>query len=147
MLDPDARSDRDWFDALYIVGPMLYLIGPIVQILGFAALWAQASEMKRSRSSDGNATDDALSVRGLVAQAVVSLLVGLSFVWRMRIPEESTGYWIVDLRYWYWSVGFATINNLIFAVVQGLLALIAWRHEFHGHGDRGSVGERSALLE
>ncbi|KAM0715507.1 hypothetical protein Q7P37_009005 [Cladosporium fusiforme] len=143
MLDPDARRDRDWFDALYIVGPMLYLIGPMVQILGFAALWAQASEIKRSRSSDGNAADDALSVRGLVVQAVVFLLVGLSFVWRMKIPGKHwTGYWTWDLRDWYWSAGFATVNNLIFAVVQGVLALIAWRQK----GDGGEIGERTALL-
>lgn len=126
MLDPDARRDRDWYDALYILGPMLYLIGPIIQILGFAGLRAEASEIKRSRSSGGNSNEDALSVRGLVVQAVVFLVVGLSFVWRMRLPEEElTGYLIVDVKHWYWSVGFATINNLIFAVVQGVLAWVA----------------------
>lgn len=139
----DSVSDRGWFETLYIVGPMMFIIGPIVQILGSAALWAQWSEVKRSRSSDGNATDNALSVRGLVVQAVVFLLVGISFLWRMRIPdEELSEHFIVNLRMWYWIVGFATINNLIFAVVQGLLAWIAWHY-----GDHEGLGERSALLQ
>lgn len=143
MLDPVSRSDRGWYETLYIVGPM-YLMGPIVQILGFAALWAQASEIKRPRSSDGNATDDALSVQGLVVQAVVFLLVGLSFVWRMRLPEEELDeHFIVNLRTWYWTFGWATVNNVIFAVTQGVLALIAWRNK----DDGGNLSERSALLE
>lgn len=33
------------------------------------------------------------------------------------------------------------------AAVQGLLAWISWRRKGHGHGDGGSIGERSALLE
>lgn len=143
MLDSDSRSGREWYETLYIVGPM-YLLGPIVQILGFAALWAQASEIKRSRGSDGNAADDALSVRGLVAQAVVFLLVGLSFLWRMRLPEEEVDeHFIVNLRTWYWTFGWATVNNVILAVTQGVLALIAWRDK----DDGGNLSERSALLE
>jgi heme/copper-type cytochrome/quinol oxidase subunit 2 len=142
----DTMSDHDVFDVLYVMMPM-FVLGPIVQILGFVALWAQASEIK-SRSSPG--TEDALSVKGLLVQAVVFLLVGLSFLWRLRIPEDEewSGYWLADLRKWYWRVGFATLNNLIFAVVQGVLAWIAWRYN---QGDGGEVeeeaeGERTALL-
>lgn len=142
----DSSSDRNWFEALYIVGPMMFIIGPMVPYLGFAALWAQWSEMKRlrsARSSDGNAADNALSVRGLAVQAVVFLLVAVSFVWRMRIPDEELDeHFLVNLRMWYGTVGWATINTLIFAVPQGVLAWIAWRHK----GDGGEIGERSALL-
>ena len=131
----------------------MFIIGPIVQILGFVALWAQWSETKKSRGAGAQA-DDALSVKGLMVQAVVFLLVGLSFLWRMRILEEEkwSGYWIADLDKWYWTVGFATINNLIFAVVQGVLAWIAWSNkgcagDDGDDGDEGSVDERTALLE
>lgn len=76
----------------------MFIIGPMVQILGFVALWAQWSETKKSRGAGAQA-DDALSVKGLMVQAVVFLLVGLSFLWRMRILEEEkwSGYWIADL--------------------------------------------------
>jgi hypothetical protein len=139
----DTMSEHDWFDVLYIMMPM-FVLGPIVQILGFVAMWAQASEI-RSRSPG---TENALSVKGLLVQAVVFLLVGLSYLWRMRIPEEEewSGYWIVDLRKWYWTVGFATINNLIFAMVQGVLAWIAWSYKGDGGEIEGEAGERTALL-
>lgn len=138
LIEFDSMSDRGWFEALYIA-PMLYVLGPVVQILALGAFWSQASEMKRSQS-----LDDALSTRGLAVQAVVFLLVGISFVWRMMIPvEELNEHFIVNLRMWYWTVGWATIDNLIFAVVQGVLAWIAWRQRGHG----GDVRERSALLE
>jgi hypothetical protein len=140
----DTMSDHDVFDVLYVMMPM-FVLGPIVQILGFVALCAQAIGIK-SRSPG---TQDALSVKGLLVQAVVFLLVGLSFLWRLRIPEDEewSGYWLADLRRWYWRVGSATLNNLIFAVVQGVLAWIAWRYKGDG-GEIGedAAGERTALL-
>jgi hypothetical protein len=141
VIEFDSDTDREWYGVLFIA-PMLYLVGPMVQILGFAALRAQALEIRSRNSSD--ATDSALSVRGLVVQAVVFLLVGISFVWRIRVPtEELDEHFIVNLQMWYWTVGWATINNVIFAVAQGVLAWMAWRHETVG----GNLSERSALLE
>jgi hypothetical protein len=135
----DSDTDREWYGVLFL-GPMLYVVGPMVQILGLVALRAQAREIK-SRSSE---TVDALSMRGLVAQAAIFLLVGISFVFRIRVPsEELDEHLIVNLRMWYWTVGWATINNLIFTVAQGVLAWIAWRHKHDG----GDLSERSALLE
>jgi len=119
-----------------------YLVGPMMQILGLAALRAQAFEIRSRDSSD--AADSALSMRGLVVQAVVFLLVGISFMWRIRVPsEELDEHFVVNLQMWYWTVGWATINNVIFAVAQGVLAWIAWCHEAVG----GNLSERSALLE
>ena len=139
LIEFDSDTDREWYEVLFL-GPMLYLVGPMVQILGFAALRAQAREI-RSRSSD---TADALSVRGLIAQAVIFLLVGVSFVFRIRVPsEELDEHLIVNLRMWYWTVGWATINNVIFAVAQGVLAWMAW----HRKEDGNNISERSALLE
>ena len=139
LIEFDSDSDREWYEVIFF-GPMLYVVGPIVQILGLAALRAQAREI-RSRRSDAA---DAFSVQGLVAQAVVFLLVGISFVFRIRVPsEELDAHLIVNLSMWYWTVGWATINNLIFAVAQGVLAWIACGHK----DDGGDLGERSALLE
>jgi hypothetical protein len=141
VIEFDSDTDREWYGVLFIA-PMLYLVGPMVQILGFAALRAQALEIRSRNSSD--AADSALSVRGLVVQAVVFLLVGISFVWRIRVPtEELDEHFIVNLQMWYWTVGWATINNVIFAVAQCVLAWMAWRHETVG----GTLSERSALLE
>lgn len=137
LIEFESDSDHEWYGALFVLGPMLYFFGPMVQILGLAALRAQAREI-RSRDSD---MADAVSIQGLIAQAVVFLLVGVSFVFRIRLPsEELDEHFIVNLRTWYWTVGWATINNLIFAVAQGVLAWIAWSHK------GGNLGERTALL-
>lgn len=139
-----SDADREWYEVLFIA-PLLYVVGPMVQILGLAALRAQAFEIRKARDSD-DAAADALSVRGLVVQAVVFFLVGISFVWRMRVPsEELDEHFVVNLRLWYWTVGWATVNNLIFAGVQGGLAWIAWRPD--GEDVGGGLGERRGLLE
>lgn len=63
----DTMSEHDWFDVLYIMMPM-FVLGPIVQILGFVALWAQASEIK----SGSPGTEDALGVKGLLVQGMLA---------------------------------------------------------------------------
>lgn len=127
-------EDRELINGL-ILGIMLYLVGPAVQVLGFAAFSAQARET-RSRGSVG-----ALSVQGLVIQTVVFLLVGISFVFRLKLPSEALDeHFIVNLRMWYWTVGWATLNNVIFGLAQGWLAWIASRLR---NGDRS---EYDALL-
>jgi uncharacterized membrane protein len=120
--------------ALFL-GTLLFMVGPVVQLLGVAAMSAQARE-SRSRGSAG-----ALSVQGLAVQAVVFLLVGISFAFKLKLPaEELNEHFIVNLRDWYWLVGWATINNVVFALAQGWLAWIVLRL-----GD-GEDGERDGLL-
>jgi len=128
-------EDRDWPSAL-LGGFWMFLLGPPIQLLGFAAFIAQVWKTRRS------VTNDALSVQGLVAQAVVFFLVGTSFFYRYRVPpEELSEHFIVDLRDWYWSWGWATMNNVVFAVGQGMLAwLMAWRRR------ETADGQRTALL-
>ena len=139
VIEFDSDTDREWYGVLFIA-PMLYLVGPMMQILGLAALRTQALEI---RSKDSSAADSALSLRGLVVQAMVFLLVGISFLWRMRVPsEELDEQFLVNLRMWYWTVGWATVNNVIFAVAQGVLAWMAWRHQDVG----GIFGERIARI-
>lgn len=122
-------EDRELTTGL-ILGIMLYLIGPAVQVLGFAAFSAQARET-RSRGSIGG-----LSVQGLVIQAVVYLLVGIPFVFRLKLPSEASDeHFTVNLRMWYWTVGWATLNNVIFGLAQGWLAWIASRQRNGDHSE------------
>jgi hypothetical protein len=126
-------EDRVWPSALLEYFWIL-LLGPTIQLLGLAALIAQARKLKHSH------TDTALSVQGLVLQAVVFFLVGLSFLFRFKIPaEEWDEHFIVNLRMWYWRWGWATINNLVFALAQGVLALIASRRRDDGDGERTAL--------
>ena len=126
-------EDRVWPSAL-LEYFWIILLGPLIQLFGLAALIAQARKLKQSH------TETALSVQGLVLQAVVFLLVGASFVYRYRIPpEELDGHLVVDLRMWYWRWGWATINNVIFALAQGVLALIASRRRDDGDDERTAL--------
>lgn len=122
-------DDREMLSAI-LVGTMLYLLAPIVQLLGFAAMRVQAREMMASGSVG------ALSIPGLVIQAVVFLLVGISLLFRLKPPaEELDNHWIVNARDWYWKVGWATLNNIIFALGQAVLACIAWHYNRMGSSE------------
>jgi hypothetical protein len=129
-----SPEHREWPSAL-LTGILLFLVGPIVQVLGIAAFRSQLHEF-RSRGSVGS-----LSLQGLLLQAVIFFLVGISFIFRLRLlPDMIDEHFIVDLRDWYWTVGWATTNNLVFALAQGILAWIVSRH------DEGDHGERDVLL-
>jgi hypothetical protein len=78
------------------------MVHPIVTALGFAALYSQPL--------DAATNPDALSVLGLGVQAVVFLGVGLSWVFRITIPFGG-------LMEWYQWVGWAAVDNIIFALV------------------------------
>ncbi|KAI1944369.1 hypothetical protein LOZ12_004242 [Ophidiomyces ophidiicola] len=117
----DVEQDRRWFSAMFS-GVHMIFVHPIVTLLGFASLFAQARETL-SRSSPG-----ALSPLGLAAQAVVFAAVALYWPFRMTIPEE---FWRMSpwnrLVAWYQLVGWATVDNTIFALVQAILFWIATR--------------------
>ena len=105
-----------------------------MQLLGVATFVVQARRVKQGSGSP-------LSIQGLTIQAVVYLLVGVSFLYRYRIPpEELDKHFIVNLRSWYWWWGWATIYNVVFALSQGTLAWLVSRRK----GD--AAGERTALL-
>lgn len=132
-----SPADRVWASGPLAIF-LLWLVAPAVQMMGIVAKYAQARET-RSRGSAG-----ALSVRGLVVQAVVFLLVGISFVYRLPMPDPPDDYerhFVVDLREWYWLMGRATINNVIFGLAQGRVAWIA-SHQKDGNDE----GESDPLL-
>lgn len=118
-----AEPGEPGFYTGMVIGSLLYFVGPLVQLSGVVALWAQA------RTIMSTEPPIALSVEGLLDQSLVFLLIGISFSFRFQMdPEYSNPYFIVYLRDWYWSLGWATINNIIFAFGQGVLAIIACRY-------------------
>jgi hypothetical protein len=70
----------------------------------------------------GRPVPQSLSVRGLVVQAVVFLLMGVSWTWRMAIDRPT---WTE----WYEYVGYATVDNFLFGFVRSLLlaVVLLWR--------------------
>jgi hypothetical protein len=55
--------------------------------------------------------------------------------------EDYDEHLIVNLRDWYWLLGWATINNVIFGLGQGRMAWIA-----SGQGGGEDHGEQDPLL-
>lgn len=65
-------------------------------------------------------------------------------MWRLKLPAEKwkQPYYLPNvLREWYWLVGWATLNNLAFALGQGLLEWIVVRQKREVGG-----GEEEPLL-
>ena len=97
-------------------------INPVVTLAGLSSLAVEAHEIQ-SRHSPG-----ALSVIGLAVQAGVFALVGISWCFRLRVGGDNWDYPIVQaLISWYQVVGWAAVNNFVFAIVQVALLGIALR--------------------
>lgn len=106
--------------AAYIATLHHSYLTPLITILSFVSLFPQARETL-SRSSPGS-----LSTRGLAIQAAVFALVAVYWPFRIQTtrdvwPPRSWG----DLVTWYQLVGWAVVDNCIFAFVQGILFWIA----------------------
>lgn len=102
------------------VGIFPFLLGPLVQLLDVADFPAEAFEIR----SRGSAT--ALTIFLLVLQALGLSSIGISFIFRLDLPSEGLDeQFIVDLQTWYRRFGWATVNNVGFALAQGVLAWIA----------------------
>lgn len=97
-------------------------INPVVTVIGLVSVVAQVCE-KSPRTSP-----EALSIAGLVMQLVVFTLVGISWLFRLTMPDD---YWRMSsmraLMTWYQLVGWAAVDNLVFAFVQAILLFIVLR--------------------
>lgn len=118
-LNPGEFEDRRWFGALFF-GVHSMFINPIVTIGSILALYAQRQKAF------------ALSISGLASQAVVFALVASSWTARVRFPAIE-GVSLSLLVAWYQLVGWAAVDNAIFAIVQFVLLCLAKQHQ------RGSV--------
>jgi hypothetical protein len=137
---PSEDLYRLWFGALYH-GIHTLLLSWIITGLGVAAVFFQAREtVTRSPCQ-------ALSRVGLAAQAVVFALVAVSWVMRVGFPWE-----LLDGRQvtfgvfttWYELVGWAAVDNAVFALGQGVLWEVVSRHQVKG--DNVSESETQSLL-
>lgn len=140
-VDPGEPSQRGWFSGIFISVHTIF-VNPIVTagiILAFCAQWQKAS---------------ALSTFGLATQAVVFSLVALSWASRVRfidaLPEMPPGVPPQQLFqqlfiFWYQVVGWATVDNAIFAMIQFVLFCLA-THYKRGITDSFSRPEQEPLL-
>lgn len=117
--DSDVFNDRSWFTVIFR-GVHSYLVTPPVTALALLAFIPQAREITKRSASDS------LSLTGLAIQAMVFSLVGISWMFRLTVPNEE---WDIDLwsalYAWHGLVGWAAVYNLIFAFVQAALFGVA----------------------
>lgn len=110
----DPHHDRRWVTAIF-GNTHTIVVDPIITIIAIIALFPQTRETL-SRSDPG-----ALSVDALAAQAIVFALVALYWPRRMRLPSG------VGFITWYQLVGWAVVDNFVFALVQAVLWSISTR--------------------
>jgi hypothetical protein len=111
----DTMKDRSWLSAVYLF-THAYIINPFITFLAVAALFPQVRELQSSPDLG------AISVTGLVMQAFTFAIVAVGWSLRLQLPLSE-----FRQRDWYPLVGWATVDNLVFAVVQGMLWWIARR--------------------
>lgn len=103
-----------------------------------ASLYFQARETL-SRTSVG-----AISLVGLASQAIIFALVGSTWTFRLTASRDFFKS-LTPLRAfikWYQLVGWAAVDNLVFAFVQAVLFCIAWNRR----GEEGAADETTRLL-
>ncbi|KAF5855659.1 hypothetical protein ETB97_008832 [Aspergillus alliaceus] len=118
-----SRGNECLLDAIFL-GSHLIFVNPVVTILAIAALPAQLQELKRHRHA-------VLSLVGLASPTMIFAVLGLSWVFRVRLDQNlSDIFWTWGTFIsWYQLVGWAAVDNLAFAVVQGILFLVVLRRK------------------
>ncbi|EGP89957.1 uncharacterized protein MYCGRDRAFT_90823 [Zymoseptoria tritici IPO323] len=111
-------------------------IAQFAVLLGLFALYLQVKILKQRRSPGS------LSINGLLTQTFVIFVVGVSMVFRVKVPAQRPLRLLEWLLLWYAMVGFATLNSLIFAFSQGAL----WWHARRQFVE-AEVRECEALLQ
>jgi hypothetical protein len=120
-LPPPTQDTTPYTDRSLLVdfftGAHTMFVNPVVTFLGGLAFVAQARFMLSTPSRQ------ALSVTGLTTQAIVFSFVGISWIFRLRLSHERYTSGIGSS-----FVGWAAVNNLVFALVQALLLVVmGWR--------------------
>ncbi|KAJ5380631.1 uncharacterized protein N7496_003059 [Penicillium cataractarum] len=111
---------RKWAEALF-GGYHLLFLNPIVTIMALFAYSFQARAIRTLPAGDLKA----LSLRGLLTQGVMFVVVAIS--WTMRVKFASFGDVILYGAFWSWyqMVGWAAVDNAIFALGQIFLFVLA----------------------
>ncbi|KAH6842748.1 hypothetical protein B0I37DRAFT_382728 [Chaetomium sp. MPI-CAGE-AT-0009] len=151
FVDALTESGRDpyhkWGLALF-GGVHVMFVNPVINILGFAALYAQARSILARPAGSGLG---ALSLGSLAAQAIVFALLAPSWLGRLYFPwdelEPEVGNSAAALKVWFELVGFVPFDHAVFAVAQLVLFWLAVLRGLH-HGDNSGVltGETEPLL-
>jgi hypothetical protein len=78
--------------------------------------------------------EQALSRMGLAVQAVIFILVAFSWIGRVEFPYPDGGFPWTSLSTWYELVGWAAVDNGIFAIGQAILLWIVSRQDAFNSG-------------
>jgi hypothetical protein len=134
ILQTQSSSFLGFFHAGYV--------SPFATVLGIASLFTQARILLYHRRAPG-----ALSFTGLFVQATVFTLVGVSWIFRLTTEGLELGTYtpIQAVWVWYELVGWAVIDNLEFAVVQGTLAFLVFGRK-RWSVDAAAVDETTPLV-
>jgi hypothetical protein len=122
----NSNGDRRWVTAI-LSNTHAFLVNPIITIIAILALLPQARETW-SRSEPGS-----LSVDGLAAQAIVFAIAALYWPRRMTLSED------MGFFGWYFLVGWAAVDNFVFAFVQAVLWWISTRPRLSGSVENGET--------
>ncbi|KAJ5886117.1 uncharacterized protein N7473_008791 [Penicillium subrubescens] len=141
---PREDRYRKWGEAFFS-GWHLLFVNPIVTILAIAAYPCQAREIRTLPV--GNLKS--LSLLGLLTQGVVFIVVAISWTMRVKFLDFSFDDIISHGAFfsWYQMVGWAAVDNAIFALMQILLFLLARNWEATKTADRESEPLLRAVLE
>lgn len=134
LLPTQNAEDERWSTAIFHYIHTT-LINPLVTFGGIASLYFQYSK----------AGADTLSEVGLASQAVVFAFVAISWIGKVRFWPDNTGERALrdfPFKTWYELVGWAAVDNAVFAMVQGVLYVL--RRGQKGSGGLG--GEAEPLL-
>ncbi|KAL4885398.1 hypothetical protein BJY04DRAFT_134061 [Aspergillus karnatakaensis] len=114
----------------------IVLINPIVTILGGASAKYQLPQIQRQPEKS------ALSVLGLLVQAVVFAIVAVSWVWRVVYASDLWCCLSFEWVDWYYNYGRPVVDNAVFAGVQFTLFLMWAKLRRGGRGGRGGKRDR-----
>lgn len=118
----DNNNGRAEFTTLFLALHWIFINLPVTLGILIALLF-QDHEIRSSPCPES------LSVTGLAVQAVVFTFVGVSWIWRMYLNGETLRQspWGVFVK-WYVTVGWAAVDNLLFAFVQAVALWLARQH-------------------
>lgn len=125
----EDREDRRWLPALFHGVHSLW-ISPLATLLGLAAAFFQIRETTRADQDQ-----QALSLVGLVVQGAVFACVAASWAVRVVFPWSEVPGSDGDARRlgpgffwsWYQLVGWAAVDNAVFALAQVVVWCVALR--------------------
>ncbi|KAH4412192.1 hypothetical protein HBH92_108640 [Parastagonospora nodorum] len=128
---PDRRMEMDIF-----FGVHSQFLSWIITSFNVVAVYFQLKETRLRPQ------ERALSGLGLAVQAVIFTVVAFSWVGRIKFPYPDGEIPWTFLSTWYQLVGWATVNNGIFALGQAILLWIIAGHRL----DEQVYGETEPLL-